>query len=214
MQTKKITLVLFSLFFLKLVYAIKIETVELGRDYTILNNKNIPQLSKQSKQVNVKEFFSFYCIHCKDVEPLVEEQLLNNKKIKLEKIHVIVGEGLNNFGKVAATTNALKLPKLNMIFFEAVSNGSELKNDKDVQDILKANGVKDKDIAKFMNYYNSFAIDVKVGEYKQLTKTFDIKSTPVFIVNNKYLVSPAKPDKLITVVKFLVNKEMRLNGKY
>lgn len=211
MQIKKIV---FILFFFKLVYAIKIDTVELGRDYTMINNRNIPQISTQNKQVNIKEFFSFYCIHCKDVEPLVEAQLLNNKNIKLERIHVIVGDGLNNLGKVAATINALKLPKLNMIFFEAIGNGNEIKNNKDVQDILKGSGVKDKDIIKFMNYYNSFAIDVTVGEYKQLTKAFDIKSTPVFIVNNKYLVLPAKPDKLIAVVKFLVNKEMRLNGKY
>ena len=49
-----------------------------GVDYTVIPNANLAKITKnKSGKVNVKEFFSFTCIHCKDVELFLLELIFS-----------------------------------------------------------------------------------------------------------------------------------------
>ena len=67
-------------------HAIASSVVE-GTDYTLLT-KVVTKSPEPKGHVNVKEFFSFVCIHCKDVEPLVASKLLTDKTVDVDRIQV------------------------------------------------------------------------------------------------------------------------------
>ncbi len=201
---KKLLLVL-SYLVVSVTYAAGFKPVE-GKDYKIVA---LPPTSQQEPgKVEVKEFFSFGCIHCKDVDPMVEEQLVPNKKVVLNRIQVVWNDDatIMTFAKLNATIQILGLTKLYTPTFNAVFNGDTLNSDAQVQGFLTKSGLTTSQVKQFMDTYNSFTVSAKVGQYKDMTKSYNITGTPTFIVANKYVVSPALPEQLIQVVQFLVNK--------
>jgi thiol:disulfide interchange protein DsbA len=189
-------------------------SIKLGTDYTVMTPPTTATPAPKG-QVNVKEFFSFACIHCKLVDPLVEQQLVSNKKINLERIQVN-WTNTDAYAKIAATIQTLqndkqlgaKAQKLYPAIFNAVFARQNVADPKVLSRILAQNGFSKTDIDKFMNTYNSFDVGAKVGRYKQLTNLYNISGTPTFIVADKYVVSPAQPQRLIDVTKYLVNKAL------
>ena len=180
-----------------------------GVDYTIIPNSAKVVKSKSGK-VNVKEFFSFTCMHCKDVEPLVQEYIATNKNIDMQQIQVVWGSDANMvaFAKLNATIQLLKLNKLYIPAFNAVFARQNINDPMVLKTFLASNGLTKAQIDNFLTMYNSFDISMTVGKYKSMTEDtkYNITCTPTFIVADKYIVSPAQPPRLIEVVKALVNK--------
>ncbi|MCE3268135.1 MAG: disulfide bond formation protein DsbA, partial [Burkholderiales bacterium] len=58
-----------------------------SKDYTILSVP-VPKTQTAGGKVDVKEFFSYTCIHCKDIEPLIESTIMLDKNIDFNKIQV------------------------------------------------------------------------------------------------------------------------------
>jgi protein dithiol oxidoreductase (disulfide-forming) len=210
---KKILMLCISSLLLANVFAkttaIKIEE---GKDYTLLTT-SVQKTEVPPGKVNVKDFFMFTCIHCKDVDPVVEKQLLPNKSIDLNKIHVVWDEKSSpGFAKLNATLEAMKLNNLYTPVFEAylakkdLNNVVELKKFLGDKKLLGNKALTQEKITKFMETYNSFTIVSKVAEYKVLTSKYNITGTPTFIVGDKYVVSPAKPERTMQVIEALVKK--------
>lgn len=198
------------------VPASQIQLVE-GKDYTILTAP-VQKTVEPKGKVNVKEFFSYTCIHCKDIEPLVEQALVPNKSVDLNKIQIVWGDKPNpamiGFAKLGATVQALGLQQLNMPIFNAASAGQNLNDKKTLRTFLGQNGLKPAEVNKFMTTYDSFTIDVvKVNEYKNLTAGYNINGTPTFVIADKYVASPALPPRLIEVVQALVDKAQQEQAK-
>ena len=177
-----------------------------GKDYTLLSVP-VQKTAEPKGKVNVKEFFMFTCPHCKDVDPFVEKQLFSNKSIDLNKIHVVWDEKSSpGFAKLNATLELMKLHKLYAPAFAAYEAKQDLNNVDTLKKFLAKNGLKPEEITKFMATYNSFTIVSKVSEYKVLTSKYNITGTPSFIVGDRYVVSPAKPEQSMRVIEALVQK--------
>ena len=182
-----------------------------GTDYTIISS---PQSSPNSDgKVSVMEFFSFSCVHCATLEPLIEKWKVSPaaKNVNLQKIQIVWEGSLIGYAKLNATIEAMGLQRINEPVFNATMNQR-----KDLQDIsvLKAFLATQKvDVTKFMNIYNSFAIDAKTKEYATLTKKYNIMGTPTVIVDNRYQVSPAQPARIMEVTQALVDKSVAQNTK-
>lgn len=203
--TKNILLVIFGGFILNQANAVNSKPIVEGVDYTILSTP-VPATGEPKGKVNVKEFFSFSCIHCKDIDPMVENTLVPNKKVDLDKIQVVWDANTSNFAKLNATIVLMKLNKLYTPAFNAVFSRQDLNDPKVLKSFLLANGLTDDQANKFIATYNSFTVSSKVSEYKTMSTTYNITGTPTFIVADKYVASPALPDKLIDVVQQLVVK--------
>src|SRR6185437_1833943 len=178
-----------------------------GKDYTILTVA-VQKTPEPKGKVNVKEFFSYAYIHCKEAESAIEKSIVPNKSIDLNKIQVVWGDQaeINGFAKLNATIQALGLQRLNAPAFNAIFSNQNLNDPEKLKTFLGQNRLKPADVDNFMATYNSFAIAGKVGEYKNLTKAYNINGTPTFIIADKYIVSPALPERLVLVVQALVNK--------
>lgn len=190
----------------KLVYAAGATPVE-GKDYTVV--KVATPSTTPKNQVNVKEFFSFTCIHCKISESIVEKSVAENKKINFERIHVAWDPTSEALAKINATIAITKQNKLYLPVFDAVFDRQNLTDPKVLKDFLAKNGLDKKQVDDFMNTYNSFTVSTKVGEYKTLMNQYNITGTPTFVVADKYVVSPAQPERAMEVVNYLVNKSSK-----
>lgn len=202
-KTKLLLLMFFTAITVGKVMAVSKPVVE-GTDYTVISG--VPVTNEPKGVVNVKEFFAFSCIHCKDIEPMVEKNFASNKKIDLEKIHVAWEENSLNFAKFNATINLLNLNNLYIPAFNAVFDRQNLTDQTVLKGFLGKNGLSKAQIDKFMSTYNSFTVNSKAAEAKNLTTMYNITATPTFIVADKYEVKSALPDRLIEVIQELVKK--------
>jgi protein dithiol oxidoreductase (disulfide-forming) len=196
---QKILLVLSGLF---LAFNVAAAPVFQGVDYVIATNASSTIVKK--KKINVKEFFSFTCIHCKDIEPLIEANILPNKNVDLERIQVPWNASTTNLAKINATYQMMGLNRLYTPTFNAVFTGQDLSKPQELTKFLQQNKV---DVAKFMALYNSFTINSTVGRYKDLMKSYNIEGTPTFIVADKYILKPATPARAVEVLQYLINQK-------
>ena len=201
--TKNLLMVLMGSFMLNQAIAAPAPIVE-GTDYTVLSGIQ-PTIEPKGK-VNVKEFFSFACIHCKDVEPLVETTIEPDKKVDLNRMQVIWGDNTIGYAKLNATIQLMKLNKLYTPAFNAVFARQDLNDPKVLKSFLSTNGLNKDQISNFMSTYDSFTVSSKVSEYKTLGTTYNVTGTPTFIVADKYVAKPALPNRLIEVVQQLIVK--------
>ncbi len=176
-----------------------------GTDYTILNKAVVKKVEPKGK-VNVKEFFSFVCVHCKGVELLVASKLLTNKAVDLDRIHVAWNQSTENYARLSATLLIMKLDKLYTPAFNAIFSQHDLNDPVQLKGFLSQNGLSQDQITKFMSTYNSFTVNSKVSEYKTQMEAYDISGTPTFVVGDRYVVSPALPERAIEVTQYLVKK--------
>lgn len=201
MLKKIVSSVIFLLFSMN-IFAIT--SIKDGVDYTIINNKI--QINK-NKPINVKEFFSFNCIHCKDLEPLLDKYQLNNqKKMQLERIHVVWNDNqiMLKLAQLNATISIMgKSKELNPLVFDAIFMQNNLTEISSLKDFLKVNKIDEK---KFMSIYNSFEVNKILARYKELTSDtkYNISGTPTIVVADKYIISPAIPSRLIEVLDYLI----------
>lgn len=187
------------------VFAANIQVAE-GKDYEVLSIP-VPALKVPKGKVHVIEFFSYNCIHCKAVEPLLKQKLATDKKIVLDTIQIVYDEKYSSaFAKIHATIKLLKLEKLESAVFTAAMAQKDFNNMDQLKQFLVQNGLNQKQVDSFIDTYNSFTVNGKVNEYKQLTTRYNITQSPVFIVADQYLIKPAQPERLVQVTQALVNK--------
>jgi len=161
-----------------------------GRDYTLLNP---PQPTNSGNKIEVLEFFWYGCIHCFHLEsPL--KAWLKRKPADVE------------FRYVPAAFDSAWLP-LARAFYALEAMGVTAKYHEDIftaihRDKQKALvsdpramadwlGGKGLDKQKFLDTYNSFAVNGRTQRTMDLTRTYDIPGTPALVVNGKYLTGPS-----------------------
>lgn len=173
-----------------------------GVDYVIATS---PMKTVTPKgKINVKEFFSFTCIHCKDVEPLMEASVVKNKKVYLERIQVPWDATTTSLAKLNATYQMMNLDRMYTPTFNAVFAGQDLTKSDGLTSFLKQNKI---DVTKFMANYNSFAVSMAAGKYKDLMKAYSVDGTPTFVVADKYILKPAQPARIVEVLQYLISQQ-------
>tara|TARA_R110002167_G_scaffold161320_1_gene357494 strand:+ start:227 stop:853 length:627 start_codon:yes stop_codon:yes gene_type:complete len=172
---------------------------------------------KATEKKEVMEFFSFWCGHCFNFEPIVK-----NMKTKLaddvefKKIHV----NFMGFTSSAIQDDATKAMmvarelKKDDTLIQAIFNyihvsRSNITGIKDLKNIFIVNGVEPEDFDKMMS---SFGVNSRlkmnnkaVQEYRQY-----VTSVPNFIVNGKYQATFTKDmnqDDMVDLIVFLSNKK-------
>ena len=156
--------------------------------------------------VNVKEFFSFSCIHCKEIEPLIETMVQNNHHILMQKIQVTWDPITKSFAQLNATLELLHLQRLYVPIFNSIATRNLLMQPQELQTFLLNNGLNNTQIKNFMLMYNSFTVAHQVNTYNTLQNLYNINATPIFIVADQYQVTPATAEKTIAVLNVLINK--------
>jgi thiol:disulfide interchange protein DsbA len=143
--------------------------------------------ARASKKPEVKEFFSFYCPHCNNFEPVVKE-------LKFKKSHVNFSgprdpEIQTILAQAYATANVLpqKDALVAAVFNHIHGKRARINELADMKDIFVSQGVTAEDFDK---YYNSFSVRTMASKMARDQEYYQqkgaLKGVPTFIVNGKY----------------------------
>lgn len=146
-----------------------------------------PMVGKPS----VIEFFWYGCSHCYHMEPLVKKLSKDRKDDFILKRYPVVLPGWESGAKLFFTLEQMGLAdKLHDSVFATIQKDRKnIMDKKDLRDsFLKSHGV---DINRFDNIYNSFGMNTKMNKAKNYVAIYKINSSPSFVINNSYTVSPS-----------------------
>lgn len=157
-----------------------------GKDYITIK-KPIPALD--ANKVEVIEFFSFTCVHCKDLEPILRQHAKTfPSDVRVRSEHIVWDDTTLSLAKIQVAINATGTQNIvPPLVFDAVFNKRlNLADPAVFKDwIAKQKGF---DTAKFLAAYESFGINAQAKKMGQMTIDYGIDSTPRIIVGGKYEV--------------------------
>ena len=154
--------------------------------YTTLQNA-LPV--ENPAKVEIVEFFWYGCIHCYNLEPLLDAWLPKlPADAYFRRIPAVFNERWAHDATVYYAFDALGvLDKLHRAFFEAIHK-DRLKTDNPaaLNEWLVKNGVE---VKKFEAAMKSFGVQSKVKRATQLTTGAQIDGTPALMIQGRYTVS-------------------------
>lgn len=158
-----------------------------GTDYEVLP-KAMPQTQKD--KIEVLEFFGYFCIHCKNLDPVIRKHVKTfASDTYFQTDHVVWDEsGHIGFARLAAAVNQTNLKdKANPEIYKAIFEEKRDFNDPGATiEWMKAQ--KAFDGKKLLTAYNSFSNQAQAKQMMVRTAEYGINSTPTVIVGGKYRV--------------------------
>ncbi len=164
--------------------------IEEGVHYEVIN-------TTATATPEVKEFFSYYCPHCHNFEPLADslKEAAKTDNFKFVKSHVdflpAAGPDIQlMLTKALVTSEVLKVPAVSTAIFEYIHKQRGIfTEEKDVRNIFLIHNV---DGDKFDKAFNSFAVKAAASKMKKeqesLSRRRVLTGVPTFIVNGKYKI--------------------------
>ncbi len=162
-----------------------------SRDYTLINP---PQPTDSGKKIEVIEFFWYGCVHCYYLEaPL--KTWLKTKPADVEFRFVPAIFDAASWGPLARAYYALDALGLGGKFHDDIF--SAIHKDKlkalvgDPRIMADWFATKGVDKQKFLEAYNSFAVNTRTQRSEVMTRSYDVPGTPALVVDGKFLSSPS-----------------------
>lgn len=158
-----------------------------GRDYGLIQP---PQPGEAAGKIEVLEFFSYGCAHCKDFHPLVMAWAAKlPKDVSFRRVPVSFGRAA--WANLARLYHALAatgdLARLDMAVFRTIHEQRvNLYTDKRILEWLKGQGVEAK---RFANAFSSFGVGTQVARDEQLAKNYKVQGVPLLTVAGRYAVT-------------------------
>lgn len=148
------------------------------------------QPAETPNKVEVLEFFSYSCVHCYRVDPMIEKWSNNLPEgAVFKRVPVGFNAGMRDLQKLYYALEAIgQLDKLHSAVFKAIHDqGANIFAKKDIINWVAKQGV---DQQAFSDAFDSFGVDTKVKRANELTKSYGINATPTFAIGGQYLTSP------------------------
>ena len=166
-----------------------------GRDYTLISP---PQPTASGNKVEVIEFFWYGCPHCYHLEPALNAWL-KKKPADVEFRPVPGTFGSSTWEPLTRTYYALDAMALTGKYHDALFAAIHEEKDaakqrtlvtdsRAIADWLAGKGV---DKQKFLDAYNSFAVNSRTKRSEEMTRNYDVSGTPALAVDGRYLISPS-----------------------
>ena len=184
-----------------------------GTHYTKLKKPIVTEV--EYGKVEVKELFWYYCPHCFSIENAVKKYIKN----KPDNVSFILQPAVFSDRWVSGAIFYYVLVELGKItqlhdkLFKAIHLDNILFSDKnDFINWLAINGVDKEQASKV---FSSFSIYTKVNKARIKSKEYKLRGVPAFVINGKYTTSVSQAgskDKLFKVIKYLTDKESKINS--
>jgi thiol:disulfide interchange protein DsbA len=161
-------------------------------------------------KVEVIEFFWYGCPHCNAFEPTLDAWAKRlPADVAFRRVPVAFRD--EPFGAHQRIYYALEamgqLEAVHRKVFYAIHNErARLDKPADIAAFMKKNGLDD---AKFLDVYNSFSVQTKCRQAKQLSEAYKIDGVPAIGVQGRYYTSvglAGSPDRALAVTDFLIQQ--------
>ncbi len=157
-----------------------------GRDYTHIKP---PPPSATPGKIEVLEFFSYGCPHCRDFHPLITAWAAK-LPADVEFRRVPVSFGRAAWANLARLHHALdilgELERLDKAVFRAIhAERINLYTEKSIRQWVVRQGVE---AERFAAAYGSFGVNARLSRDDQLTRSHQVRSVPLLTVGGRYAV--------------------------
>jgi len=156
------------------------------------------------------EVFSYACIHCYRLEPLIEAwRQAQAEDVDFHRLHLVTRR-LQPFAQIYFTAVALDvLDGVHGPLFAAVHDyGIDVSRPQYAQRLfVKEAGV---DEERFRETFESFGVNSRVRQADALARAYRVQATPTLVINGRYLTETAmagSPQAMFLVANHLVAKE-------
>jgi thiol:disulfide interchange protein DsbA len=169
-----------------------------------VNELKPPVPVENGGKIEVLEFFWYGCIHCYNLEPLIESWLKKlPNDVEFRRVPAVFNERWALDASIFYAMEAMGvLDKLHRPLFDAIHK-DRLRTD-DQEALSKWLGKHGVDAKKFLETMQSFGVRSKTRRAVQLTVAYKIDGTPAMAVHGRYTLS-AQP-KMMQVVDGLVER--------
>ena len=173
-----------------------------GKDYRLINP---PQPTDSGPKIELLEFFWYGCPHCNNLQPPLGAWLKRKPAdVEFRLVPAVFQDSWVPLTKAYLTIEAMGLvDKLHHDVFSAIHDQKiRLQDTKVLFDWVAKQGV---DRQKFIDTYNSFAVQSRAQRSVDMTRNYDIPGTPALVVDGRYLTAPSmtlNPDNSINYERF------------
>lgn len=188
MRLLKHALIALSLGFIAFAASATPANPQNGVDYRTLEQK---QQTDSGKKVEVVEFFWYSCPHCYALDPELEAWVKKQgDNINFRRIPVAFRESFVPQQKMFYALEALgKGEELHRKIFNTIhAQHQPLDSETQIVDFMVKNGV---DKQKFLDAFNSFAVQAKARRATQLMQAYQVDGVPLLAVDGHYETSPS-----------------------
>jgi protein dithiol oxidoreductase (disulfide-forming) len=169
-----------------------------------------PQPGDSPGKIEVLEFFSWGCPHCRDFNPLVTRWVEKlPKEVVFKKVPVTFGRAAwSNLARLYYALDGLgELKRLDEAVFAAIHvNHADLFTANSAAAWAKQQGI---DPRRFNDAFNSFSTETRLARAEQLARAYKVDSVPMLTVAGRYkVISQAAHDQpgLLKVADQLVER--------
>lgn len=177
-----------------------------------LRLKEPAPVSAPAGKVDVVEFFWYGCPACNALEPTLEPWTKRLKPdVSFRRVPVAFGAVHESHQRLFYTLEAMgQLEALHARVFAAIHNGQQrLDKEADQVAFAKSQGV---DPGKFTETANSFSVQTRMRQAKQLAQSYRIEGVPTLGVQGRFVTSVAMAGdaaRALAVVDYLVAQVRR-----
>jgi thiol:disulfide interchange protein DsbA len=178
-----------------------------GTHYQLLKK---PVTTQDPNKIEVVEVFSYLCMHCYSLEPLLTkwEKTLPDDVVFVRK-HAQFNKEYMAYAKFHVTLQILGIEsKMRESIFESIhEKRTAAYKPEDQYELLKESGVKKE---TFLNTFNSFTHETKLKQVEKDLLAYQITGVPAIIVNGKYRLSESSAgsrQSMLELIEFLIDKE-------
>ena len=172
--------------------------------------------TRDAEKVEVVEVFSYACIHCYRLEPVLEawrETLPDD--VDFRRLPLVT-QRLLPFARAFYTAEALGvLERVHMPIFTAIhEHGIDMSRPEYIRRLfLREAAVADE---AFTDMFKSFGVESRVRQADGQARMYRIMATPTLVVNGRYIVEAAEAggvEAMFLVVNQLIGQEREAAGR-
>lgn len=161
-------------------------------------------------QVEVIEFFSYGCIHCKNFEPTFKAwKDAAPEHVKVRAVHVGFNPSFEPLQRIFYTLSAMdELDKAHAQVFEAILSERKRLDKLDV--LLPWMAEHGVDRAKFEATYKSFGVATQLRRAAQLQEAYKVEGTPALGIAGRYYTDGSMAggfERMIQLTNRLIEQE-------
>jgi len=164
-------------------------------------------------KIEVVEFFWYGCPHCSIFEPtLAAWQKKLPADVSFRRAPVVFREEpFTTHQKLYYSLEAMDLVEAmqRKVFHAIQVDQAKLDKLPDILTFMAKNGV---DTAKFTEAFNSFSVQTKARQAKQLAEAYRIDGVPTLGIHGRYYTSPSlagSPEKALSVADYLIQRSRK-----
>ena len=169
----------------------------------------VPVETRDPSKIEVVEVFSYACIHCYNLEPVLA-QWLRTVPDDVDFHHMpLVTQRLEPLAQAFYTAEALNvLDRIHLPMFAAIHEyNMDMRQASYAQRLFVREADVDED--EFLKVYESFGVRSKVRQADALGRLYRIMATPTLVVNGRYVTEAGRTgmEGMFVVVNHLIEQE-------